>query len=156
AAVRLKMNDFPVGTSDRRAKRHRQSAADRPAVDGVEIIMGTSALGRCENWRTIGGRFVDEDGSLRHEHAERLPDGDRGQFSGGRLSLRAGLAGRDRAAGPYRLRKRLQRRVEIFIDRGQCEEIATRRAFYCRLVLVGEGCDRKRRADKYQLREGFK
>ena len=74
AAIRLKMDDLSVGAGDRRAESHGQTAANRPAVDGVEVIVCAGPLGRLENGRAVRGRLVNENRMLRQQRAERLPD----------------------------------------------------------------------------------
>ena len=99
------MNDLPVGAGDRRAESQGQTAADGPAVDGGEIVVGAGALRRREDRRAVGRRFVDENGVLRHQHAERLPDGFGRQVSGWRRGLGARLTGRRRVGGARSLQQ---------------------------------------------------
>jgi hypothetical protein len=62
--------------------------------------MRASALRRREDRRAIGRRFVDKNGVVGHQHAERLPDGFGCQLSDWRRGLGARLTRRRRVDRP--------------------------------------------------------
>ncbi len=115
--------------------------------------MATRALRSAYDRGTVGGGLVDQNGVLGHQIRQRGADRSRRQRPA-RDARRGALGARDAdALGVERARQHGERAREILLGGRHLVEFAAGRALEGRFVAIGEGRDRKERADEHQLLE---